>query len=77
MKYKVIFAFRNDSGANVVDDLTNDGKGFSFGEARRVARELRAQGMPAEVLSIRNHVTNTDTDRLAFMKSAYDFKVDK
>ena len=55
MKYKVLFWFRNDLGEEKQSDYTNDGKGYSFNDAREIARRLRQQGKKAEVVNMRGN----------------------
>lgn len=43
MKYKVEFFFVNSSGILKVDDLSDNGEGFTIDEANSVAFELMAR----------------------------------
>ena len=60
MKYKVIFSFRDEYGNDKQSDYTNDGKGYTFPDARAVARRLREQGHRAEVISMKGSEANVN-----------------
>lgn len=50
--YKVQFQFRNEMGKWVDDELTNNGKGFTYKEARETAIQIRDNSIPARYIEI-------------------------